>query len=646
MSSKPFLLLTAMASIAAAQIQLQPAPQSGRLIAALSNGDLLYVGAKTAVTSVGLDPSSSHSQISLVVQGTVPFPSGDSATLASFGGSGNDVPTCAAVDSTGNIWIAGNTDSDDFRLVNPIVSHKVPYRPAGFVLELDPTGTKLLFATYLAGQQPGVPFRTSVTALATDTAGNVYAGGGTNEPDFPTTPGAYQTRGPSAGSFSFPFVIKLSASGKLVYATFVGDNGGLEGLAVDNTGSATVAVSAEVFRFSPDGSELLWSSEIFAPDSLAMGQDSSGNVVLLGRYDTYIGAPPLPMTPGPPGLRAVKLNSSGSTVYSIDLGLSSDAAVTGVALDSSGNAYLAGRSSSPQFPVLSGVPNLGSDFVLRLDANGVVQKLFRFPQGTVFAPPAFDTKGNLLLQSSGGWLLTLPPNYNFDTPAIVGFTNAASFELSGIYPGELVSVFGFDLANSTQGVTAEIADLPATVLYAGPTQINLQVPFEAPSACSPAPSPFFIPLQISWPTGNIALALPCTHTLGLFTTDGIHAAATNPDGSVNSASNPAPAGSIVSLYGTGAVWHPGLDGVVATAAVPLPQQNAFDVIAVSGEPQSLPIIYAGTSPGMLYSVFQLNVQIEAPASPGTVGLPLTLQQFGPGGTLASNTVEVYVRLGP
>ena len=61
------------------------------------------------------------------------------------------MPQAAAVDPSGNVWIAGNTDSDDFNLVNPIVVQKVPYRTAGFVIELDPTGNNLLFATLSGG---------------------------------------------------------------------------------------------------------------------------------------------------------------------------------------------------------------------------------------------------------------------------------------------------------------------------------------------------------------------------------------------------------------------------------------------------------------------------------------------------------------
>jgi hypothetical protein len=172
---------------------------------------------------------------------------------------------------------------------------------------------------------------------------------------------------------------------------------------------------------------------------------------------------------------------------------------------------------------------------LQLNASGTAaQTLFRFPGGTVTAALVFNATGQLLLQTSGGWLLTMPPNYAFDSPAIVGFANAAPFALNtGIYPGELVSLFGFDLAASGQGVKVVIDGLPATIVYAGSTQINFQIPFEISQSQQ---------LQLTLGSSALSLELPFAQSLGIFATDGLHAAAINQDGSVNSASNPAPSG--------------------------------------------------------------------------------------------------------
>ena len=680
MSSEVFpkLALFALAPLAAAQVQLQFAPQStlepanySRVIQ-LPGGTLLLVGSYSAPgLAAGIDSGATFSSANphWQIQLTAPGPNPSRFLPLPMDG-GNDEPLAAAVDASGNIWIAGNTDADDFYLVNPIVSQKVPYRTAGFVMEVDPTVSKILFATYLGGQQRPVSnltrYATYATAITIDAAGNVYVGGSTDEPDFPVTPGAYLTQGARADSFLntlfYSYVVKISPAGKLAYGTFLGTgssacvggstclsrestNADIEGLAVDSTGTVTAvgvmggAFSVEsgyVSRLGPDGSKLLWSATLGANygaiDKLRMAQDASGNVVLLGRYSPVLmHISNMPPTLGTPGIFAGRLSSNGSTVlYSTDLGQSADANPAGIALDASGNAYMAGTSSSAQFPPLAGVPDLGADFVLRLDQSGAKpQNLFRFPLGVVSAPPASGSNGRLLLLGATGALLVLPPDYAFSTPAIVAFANAASFALNGgLAAGELVSLFGFDLDGSPQKVQVQIGGMPAPVLYAGPNQINVQVPFGI-SPLGP------LQVQVALPSGSISLdSVPLAPSLGIFTTDGVHAAALNQDGSFNTATNPAAAGTILSLFGTGAIWASNTqDGATAASEMPLNQeQNQFEVVDSQGAPAS--ILYAGSAPGLINGVFQINVQLPPGAVP-----PLTLK----GRPGAGNPVQIYMQ---
>lgn len=198
--------LLCFAPFAAAQwSQLQFGPQGASFsqIILLGN-DRMLVGSEQV--SSFANPTM-HTRIALADLDLAP---GSLVASLAPGGNGNDVQHAAAVDAKGNIWVVGETDSDDFPLVNPIVAQKVPYRRAGFVMELDSTGSNLLFSTYLAGQQKStLSYASRATTLAIDSGGNVYVGGQTDESDFPTTVGAFvagnRARTISPTPFTTPF---------------------------------------------------------------------------------------------------------------------------------------------------------------------------------------------------------------------------------------------------------------------------------------------------------------------------------------------------------------------------------------------------------------------------------------------------------
>lgn len=660
------------APLCAAQVQLQLAtavntqsrgPFSYSSAVALQNGDALLIGSSPVTPFLSTTP---HSQVTFATVGPAAFQMITTGVPPVIGGSGDDSPTAAAVDPSGNIWIVGSTNSDDFNLVNPIISTKVPYRTAGFVLELDPTGTQLLFATYLAGQQPpnptcpSCPLYTSATSIAIDSAGNVYVGGSTNEADFPTTPGAYMTaQNATAGGglvvpISDAFAVKISPTGKLAYSTSLGSgplycyapivdpsecigheeaSAGVVSLAANAAGVLTVVMSElgspeSINVLSGDASTFTPLAPFSTPGPIGqtvVAEDSSGNLNLFGIYGT---------TSQTLGLYAAKIAPSGGVIYSTDLGGASDVSVAGIVLDEAGNAYLAGTSSSAQFPSLTGVPNVGPGFLLRLSAAGTAaQTLLRFPAGVVSLAPALTVSGDVVLANSTGWVLTIDPAYDFTTPAIVEVVNSASIlPVAGLAPGELVTLFGFDLGVSP----VQIGGMAATVLYSGPNQINVQVPFDIQGAQIQAEGNTvggLFPTQV-----NGAWLGP---SLGLFTTDGVHAAALNQDGSVNSAANPAAQGSVISLFGTGAIWPAGIaDGAVAPAAMALNQeQNQFEAVDGSGTPLS--ILYEGAAPGLIYGVFQLNVQLTGDVNPRlTLLAPSGLSADG---QQSSNPVVIYVK---
>ena len=201
-----------------------------------------------------------------------------------------------------------------------------------------------------------------------------------------------------------------------------------------------------------------------------MAQDATGNVSLFGVYRNARASGRRSI--GNYGLFAAMLSADGSKViYNTDLGQSPDAVAQGVALDSAGNVYAAGTSSSPQFPTVAGSPQLGADFVLRLTAAGVAQKLFSFPRGVVTSPPHIDASDRLLLLGATGAALTLPVAYNFDSPLVVPRLcecRVVSDEQRHVAPGRWCPCSATNLGASQ--VTLDAVTAP--VIYNGATQIK------------------------------------------------------------------------------------------------------------------------------------------------------------------------------
>ena len=264
-------------------------------------------------------------------------------------------------------------------------------------------------------------------------------------------------------------------------------------------------------------------------------------------------------------------------------------------------------------------------------------------------------RGNLWLVSARNALLELPATSAVTTPGVVAFANAASFAGNlGLYPGALISLFGFDLAPAAQsavpdasgnfpvaleGVQVLMNGTPAPLLYVGPNQINLQVPFEIGQSYDFSPP---IQVQVILPSGTLAMQFAESQSLGLFTSGGgPYAAALNQDGTVNSAAKPAAPGSVVTLFGTGANWLSALtDGALATAATPF-SQELFQIEALVGDGIGTNILYAGAAPGLIDGVFQLNVQLPVwVTNPALVSLS-SVTPFG--ANIASNLVRIYVQ---
>jgi len=144
-------------------------------------------------------------------------PSGTQIVYSTYlGGAGEDRAFRIAVDSTGSVYVTGDTDSNNFPLANAVQRSRGGGADA-FVAKLNPTGDRLVYSTYLGGNDID-----GGTAISVDSTGSVHLTGFTASTNFPSVNPIQRTSG---GSYD-GFVAKLNASGSsLDYSTYLGGDG-------------------------------------------------------------------------------------------------------------------------------------------------------------------------------------------------------------------------------------------------------------------------------------------------------------------------------------------------------------------------------------------------------------------------------------
>lgn len=240
------------------------------------------------------------------------------------GGSNDEVGVSIFVDDSNNILVAGSTSSTNFPTVPGSFDTTNNFWD-GFVFKMNPRGTGLIYSTFIGGDSEDY-----ISRMKVDPSGNVYLCGLTKSTDFPTVAGSYDISY-NGGNFD-AFVTKMNPTGTaLIYSTFLG--GALDdrahSLEIDSSGNVYVAG----FVFTGNGP-----IDTSFPTTKG-AYDTTPN----GNWDAFL----TKFNPGGTGL-----------VYSTLFGGSGgeDGQVQ-VAVDSSGNAYIAGAttSSAPSFPITSGV---------------------------------------------------------------------------------------------------------------------------------------------------------------------------------------------------------------------------------------------------------------------------------------------------
>ena len=308
-----------------------------------------------------------------------------------LGGNNADFASDIAVDSLGNAYVTGTASSIDFpTTLASFQGAKDKSSQDVFVTKLNPAGTAVIYSTYIGGDDNDNGY-----GIAVDAEGNAYVTGSTSSIDFPTTPGAFQTR--YGGGLSNPFVVKLNNTGTaLAYSTYVGgptsahDSG--TRIAIDNQGNAYVTgatgsdkfptsagafqpvfgggenelgitgTDAFVTKLNSSGTALIYCTYLggkLIDNGTGIAVDSSGSAYVCGNT----GSTDFPTTPG--GFQrfasgrsdgfVAKLNPTGSSLtYSTYLGGGSYVSCSGIAVDSSGNAYVTGSTDSTDFPIKPG----------------------------------------------------------------------------------------------------------------------------------------------------------------------------------------------------------------------------------------------------------------------------------------------------
>ncbi|MGD2085938.1 MAG: SBBP repeat-containing protein [Candidatus Aminicenantes bacterium] len=301
-----------------------------------------------------------------------------------LGGNGGDYAVGIAVDSSGNAYVTGYTESTGFPTRNQYQSEQNHFD--AFVTKLDTTqsgASSFIYSTYLGGGDIEVG-----RGIAVDSSGNAYVTGYTHSTDFPTL---NQFQGAHQGGWVDAFVTKIdttqSGTSSLIYSTYLGggDNDSGYGIAVDNSGYVYVAGATfstdfptlnqyqtdqglgdtfvtKIDTTQSGASSLIYSTYLGGEDEegcFGIAVDNSGNVYVTGmtwsmnfptknQYQTNQGSRDAFVTK----IDTTRSGVSG-LIYSTYLGGGSPETGTGIAVDSSGCAYVTGYTWSSNFPTLN-----------------------------------------------------------------------------------------------------------------------------------------------------------------------------------------------------------------------------------------------------------------------------------------------------
>ena len=515
-------------------------------------------------------------------------------------------PEAITVDPSGLVIVAGvATTAPGFTTPGAYQSPKEMAPPMG-IARLTANGDAVFMATYGGHSINGTstcvisPFfeclsnpRTSAASVLLDSQGHIWVAGSTNEIDLPLTSNALKTTCGCSLYSGDGYLAEFSADGSsLLYATYLGTS---TQSASDQSGNDTITSAAM------DASGLIWLAGATNGTDLPVTSDAAQSS-LMGDQDGFV----LEFDP-----------TANKLVYATYFGSEGTNSIAKLAIEPAGGPVFSGILDSNAADHYS----FGYDFVGVLTASGInVTPFLRYGADGGLA---FSATGAITVVGSGSMIAQLVAG-SPTTPSVFGVTNSASFDANGqVSSGEIISITGLNLGPAT-AITASLSPgqqmLPsslggaqvlfdgvaAPLLYVSSTQINAIVPFGIGDRQETT-----MVVKNAGGSSNQAQLGVVSAVPGVFVTGSAYqnlpvAAALNQDGSINSQSNRAAPGSIVSVFATGfgALTPQPQDGSLLIGSLPALQQTVgvftSDIASV---------LYAGPAPGQVAGAMQVNFQL-------------------------------------
>jgi uncharacterized protein (TIGR03437 family) len=555
---------------------------------------------------------------------------------ATYIGGTSDIypsPNSLIVDSAGDAIISARTVSAQNSTSLFPATSGAPFTTTDsstyFIVKLDPAGGKILAAIRGLGG-----------SIALDGQGSLYVAGlQDNAGTTPITPGAFQSTyqlqgcsgtGQIAEACPYQYVAKLNAGlTQIVYATYL--NGGYgatpTAISVDAQGNAFVAgtTNSPDYPTTPDALEPAYIANAPSPPNICLF--------------TCI-------FPPPSSGFLTKVNATGTgLIYSTYFSGTQQDTISFAAFTADG-IYLSGSAGSPDLPGFGGFPIqcLPLPYATLLNADATAVSATNAAPGTILG---YDAAAGDLLVWTGANLVAFDPTAP-GTPIGCILDSADLQPVTSIAPGELLSIFGKALssgvvneptgrfATSLGGVSVTTNGIPSPLLYVGTEQINFQAPFEIAGAAQADIAFASTQLNLSDsrtlavvasnpvaflnPVAQLASFSHCIQNGGGYS-GGPLPLALNADGSLNTCTNPAALGSVVTIF-------------LAGFGVTSPAQSTGAITPYPGVALNLPITITSPWPvtvasavalaGSISGIWQVDIQLPLTQEGGAIPVTITV----------------------